>query len=178
MKKKTWLTIIMIVALIASGLIIINFDKTKPNYANIKQIVNDYSTGKITNESASITSQQLIVTKNNGKKTTFELPENEFFVSIAPYIETTHPCAIHSLTGCRGELIDNEFDIQIKDDNGQVIKNEKIKSQSNGFIDLWLPRDQTYHITIKYDGKKVESQISTFKEDNTCITTMQLEETI
>ena len=52
--------------------------------------------------------------------------------------------------------------------------NEELVSQHNGFFDLWLPRDQTYKVKIEYDGKQVESEISTFENDGTCITTMQL----
>jgi len=44
----------------------------------------------------------------------------------------------------------------------------------NGFIDLWLPRDKTFNVTIEHNGKVAESVISTFEGDNTCITTMQL----
>ncbi|MDV2686884.1 CueP family metal-binding protein, partial [Alkalihalophilus lindianensis] len=42
------------------------------------------------------------------------------------------------------------------------------------FIDLWLPRNKTYQMKIELDGKKVESGLSTFNDDPTCITTMQL----
>lgn len=89
-------------------------------------------------------------------------------------MEQTHPCAIHSLTGCQGELVNEEFDVYIEDLEGNVIVDEKIKSHSNGFIDLWLPRDKTYRITIANDGKEVKSEISSFENDNTCITTLQL----
>lgn len=58
---------------------------------NVKQLISDYSTGKKKNESASITSQHLIVEKSDGKEITYDLPEEEFFVSIAPYINQTHP---------------------------------------------------------------------------------------
>jgi hypothetical protein len=78
------------------------------------------------------------------------------------------------LTGCQGELADKEFDVYIEDTEGNVILNEKVKSQANGFFDLWLPRDETYQIKIKYDGKTSESEISTFENEGTCITTMQL----
>lgn len=78
------------------------------------------------------------------------------------------------MTGCQGELADKEFDVYIEDTKGNVILNEKVKSQANGFFDLWLPRDETYQIKIKYDGKTSESEISTFENDGTCITTMQL----
>ena len=78
------------------------------------------------------------------------------------------------MTGCQGELVDTVFDVFIEDSEGTVVLNEKVKSQSNGFIDLWLPRDKTYLIKINYDGKVSESEISTFEDDGTCITTMQL----
>ncbi|QED49478.1 hypothetical protein FSZ17_20640 [Cytobacillus dafuensis] len=58
---------------------------------DIKALVNDYSIGNIKAENASITSQQLIVTENDGNKTSYDLPKDEFFVSIAPYMNETHP---------------------------------------------------------------------------------------
>lgn len=140
---------------------------------DIKEKVHAYSVGSFDNVSASITSEELIVT-DQGKKTSFELPEDEFFVSIAPFIENTHECAIHSLTGCQGELTDKTFDVLIRDEEGSVVMDETITSLDNGFIDLWLPRDQTYQVKIEYDGKTAESEIGTFKDNNTCITTMQL----
>jgi len=78
------------------------------------------------------------------------------------------------LTGCQGELANKEFKLYIEDKEGKVIRDEMVKSQSNGFIDLWLPRDKTYRIKIEQDGKKVESELSTFENDATCITTLQL----
>lgn len=140
----------------------------------IKMLVQDYSTDKITNTSASITSEELIIEQEDGSKTVHNLPEDEFFVSIAPYIETTHPCAIHSLTGCQGELANEEFDVYIEDSEGNRVIDRTMKSESNGFIDLWLPRNQSYRVKISYGEKTVESEISTFENDNTCITTMQL----
>jgi hypothetical protein len=78
------------------------------------------------------------------------------------------------LTGCQGELAEKKFDVTIVDETGQVILDEEVVSQANGFFDLWLPRDQTYRVKIEHDGKVVESEISTFEKDGTCITTMQL----
>lgn len=141
---------------------------------DIKEMVHDYSVGDFENISASITSQQLVVTDENNKETTFDLPDDEFFVSIAPFETTTHPCAIHSLTGCQGELVEKEFQVHIEDEDGNVVIDETITSLENGFIDLWLPRDKNFNVTIEHNGKVAESEISTFKEDNTCITTMQL----
>ncbi|MFD2132216.1 CueP family metal-binding protein [Pseudogracilibacillus auburnensis] len=141
---------------------------------DIKELVYNYSVGKIKNQSASITSKQLIVTDSDDKELVYDLPEEEFFVSIAPFINETHPCENHSLTGCQGELVNQDFDLYIEDMDGNVVLDETMNSESNGFIDLWLPRDKTYNVNISHEGKRVESEISTFEKDGTCITTMQL----
>lgn len=141
---------------------------------NIRELVSDYSSNKTTNDTASITFQELIIKKSDGNELAYDLSEEDFFVSIAPYINETHPCTNHSLTGCQGELVEEEFDVYIEDTEGNVIIDEKVKSQTNGFFDLWLPRDKTYRIKIERDGKVSESEISTFENDGTCITTMQL----
>ncbi|WP_112180554.1 MULTISPECIES: CueP family metal-binding protein [Paraliobacillus] len=176
MKKSVFGVIgISIIAVMAYFIIVSSDgDDSKGNKTlNIRELVNDYSIGAKTAEAASITSEQLVVTNSDGEST-YALPEDDFFVSIAPYIEETHPCAIHSLTGCRGELANQNFDVHIEDTEGNIYLDEVMTSQANGFIDLWLPRDKTYHVTIEQDGKKVESEIATFVSDDTCITTMQL----
>lgn len=140
----------------------------------LKQLVLAYSKREAKEQSASITSHQLIVTNADQTQSTYALPEKEFFVSIAPYVEQTHPCAIHSLTGCQGELADEEFFLQIADSDGNVFVDKAVRSLANGFIDLWLPRDRTYNVRIEQAGKSAEAAITTFEGDNTCIATMQL----
>ena len=139
----------------------------------IKELVNDYTVDNLQPDSASITSTELVVEDDNEKKV-YELPEEEFFVSIAPFINQTHECAVHSLSGCQGELIEEDFDFLITDSSGEVILDETKTTEANGFIDLWLPRDETYVVKITQDDRTTESKISTFEGDNTCITTMQL----
>ncbi len=78
------------------------------------------------------------------------------------------------MTGCQGELTNEEFALYIEDKEGNAILDETVTSLANGFIDLWLPRDNNYTVRIEYDEKTVESEISTFEGDATCITTMQL----
>ncbi|QED49477.1 hypothetical protein FSZ17_20635 [Cytobacillus dafuensis] len=78
------------------------------------------------------------------------------------------------MTGCQGELANKEFNLFIEDADGNVIQDEMVTSPSNGFIDLWLPRDKTFQIKIEHDGKIAESKLSTFEGDPTCITTMKL----
>lgn len=137
-------------------------------------MVQDYSVGKLSAKSASITSSQLIVDSDTAGSKTYDLPKDEFFVSIAPYVKQTHPCEIHSLTGCRGEMSEQEFQVNVTDAEGNPVLDQKMMTQANGFIDLWLPRDQTYRVEVSHDGKTAESEISTFDGDQTCITTLQL----
>lgn len=166
--------VLMIVALftLSSG----KTETIETDSNDIKELVQQFSTGVKKAEAVSITGKELTVTEIDESKTTYTLPEDEFFVSIAPYINETHPCEIHSLTGCQGELTEEEFDVSIKDEEGNVVVDEKMQSGPNGFIDLWLPRDQDYQVTIEFEDKTTESTISTFEQDNTCIATMQLAE--
>jgi len=142
--------------------------------ADIKALVHDYTVGNVEASAASITSSELIVTDEKGKEITYGLPDDEFFVSIAPFINETHSCDIHSLTGCQGELVNEDFKVHVEDSSGNVVLDEMKQTEANGFIDLWLPRNDTFNVTITQDGKKTTSEVSTFDGDNTCITTMQL----
>lgn len=58
---------------------------------NIKELVQGFSSKTIDAESASITSEQLMVTEKDGNEKTYDLTDGEFFVSIAPYENQTHP---------------------------------------------------------------------------------------
>lgn len=141
---------------------------------NIKELVHDYSIGQFDETvQASIDSHELIVTED-GKEERFALPDDEFFVSIAPFETYTHECAIHSLTGCQGELVEEDMHVTIKNSQGDLVMDEEMTTLENGFIDLWLPRDDEYAIYIEKDGKVSEQTITTNKNDYTCITTMQL----
>ena len=90
MKLKSFIVITLAsIFLVACGA---NEDAFEENEGkNIKELVNDYSLRNIKDQSASITSHELIATDDNGNKATYDLPKDEFFVSIAPYIEETHP---------------------------------------------------------------------------------------
>ncbi|WP_206093409.1 CueP family metal-binding protein [Paenibacillus yonginensis] len=141
----------------------------------LKQLVQNLSAGNKKAQSASISSSGLKLVDDKGKETEYVLPEQEFFVSIAPYLQQTHRCSIHNLAGCQGELQQQTFTVTVRDSSGKaILDRESLASQVNGFIDLWLPRDDTFHVTVEYNGKQAESDISTFEGDNTCITTMQL----
>lgn len=172
-------TILFIAAIFVIGIGVYIYMNTEgkeeaTEQVNVKQLVADYSSNQTSEEAASITSEQLIVTTSDNSEKAYQLPSDEFFVSIAPYVNTTHPCAIHSLTGCQGELANESFDVYIEDEDGKAVVDETMEAKANGFIDLWLPRDKEYDVSISYEGKETTSAISTFEGDNTCITTMQI----
>lgn len=145
------------------------------NNQDIKELVHEYTIGDFTGKdiSASINSHELII-QEKGKERVYELPKDEFFVSIAPFKSYTHECAIHSLTGCQGELVEENFHVTVTRAEGEIIIDEEMKTFANGFIDLWLPRDEKFEVTIEQAGQVARQEISTFKGDYTCITTMQL----
>src|SRR5699024_12829207 len=113
--------------------------------------------------------------EEDNEELVYELPEEEFFVSIAPFINETHECAVHSLTGCQGELGEEDFAVLITDSSGEVVVDETMTTEKNGLIDLWLPRDETSVVEMTQGSRTTEAKISTLDGDKTCITTMQLQ---
>lgn len=151
-------------------------DTTTDEEINIEQMVHEYSVGTFEDVQAAITSDELIITDENDVETTYPLPEDKFFVSIAPFETVTHPCEIHSLTGCQGEMVEETFMVEVIDSEGNLVMEEKLQTMENGFIDLWLPRHEDYQVRMTHDGKTAEGIISTADGAQTCITTMQLKE--
>lgn len=127
----------------------------------------------ITNEDkgfkSSVSATKLTMSEN-GIELAYKVPDDLFYLSFAPYINSTHPCATHSLSGCRSELKNAKFDVTITDSNGDIIYQKEVTSMDNGFIGLWLPRDIKGTLQVKYKDMFVESEISTFSTDNTCLT--------
>ena len=180
MKRKLGVVIGIVVLALAVYLFVLNNESNHPQETepeNVKQLVQEYSASQRKNESASITSEQLIVTDSSGSETTYPLPQDEFFVSIAPYIENTHPCAIHSLTGCQGELTEKQFNVYIEDTGRKCRSKPNINiSKLMDLLIYGYHEINTYKATIEYEGKAAEAEFSTFADDDTCITTIQLNE--
>lgn len=125
---------------------------------------------------ASVRPDELIVKDDSGAEGSVPMPEDEFYVSIAPYIDVTHECYYHSLTTCTAELQGQTVDVLITDTNtGDVLVDGPVTTFDNGFVGLWLPRGVQAEITIEYDGLSATSTLTTHAADDaTCITTMQL----
>ncbi len=127
-----------------------------------------------------VTPNNIIASFPDGTRSSIPIPANKFFISIAPWVNFSHPCTDHVPTGCTGEMINEDMHLFIKDlETGQIINSGKVNTGNDGFIDVWLSSNSSYDINIHYrnnSGKLMQAreQISTFKSDRTCITSMQL----
>lgn len=143
-----------------------------------KQIIDRLDTMPVADRStdlfASIRPDNLVVSDQQGRETSLPMPENEFYVSLAPYVTQTHDCYFHSLTTCLGELQNEDFQVTITDSEGTVLVDGTHRTYSNGFLGLWLPRDIDATITIQRDGQTVTAPLSTSDDAPTCLTTLQL----
>lgn len=124
---------------------------------------------------ASVRGDHVVVTDlETEREATVALPEDEFYLSIAPYLSQTHPCGFHSLTTCVGELRSAELDVTVVDEAGRTVFDETVTTQDNGFAGLWLPRDIEGEITVSYEGRSATGPVTTAADAETCETDLKL----
>lgn len=123
---------------------------------------------------ASIRPDELVFSDGQ-QEVAVQMPEDRFYLSVAPYVSQTHECFYHSLTTCQGELTDQDVQVRILDDaSGEVLVDEEVTTYENGFAGFWLPRDVQGTIEVNYDGLTGAADFSTTEEGATCLTTLQL----
>lgn len=123
---------------------------------------------------ASIRPDNVLLSDGGEREVLIPMPEDEFYVSMSPFVTQTHDCFFHSLTTCLGELQDQELHVTITDVDGAELANGTYRTFNNGFVGFWLPRGIDATITVKYEGKSVTAPLSTTDADPTCVTTLQL----
>lgn len=124
---------------------------------------------------ASVRVDELVYATESGEETSVPLPQEEFYVSFAPYAEQTHECFYHALTSCVGEYFNEEATVSVLDANGDALVQETVTTFDNGFIGLWLPRDlEGATLNVEIDGKTGSVPLGTTQEDPTCVTTLQV----
>lgn len=126
---------------------------------------------------ASVRSGELLLsTGDTDEVSVVDLPDDEFYLSVAPYLTQTHECYFHSLTTCRGELAGEQIRVTITDrDTGTVLVDELTKTFDNGFVGFWLPSDVDASVRVEYQQYAASEEISTGPDDPTCLTTVRLE---
>src|SRR5690625_7686101 len=62
---------------------------------------------------AAVQPDAVLLSDDDGNQATLDLPDDEHYVSNAPYLDQTHDCHFHSLTTCLGELRNENIDITV-----------------------------------------------------------------
>lgn len=122
---------------------------------------------------ASVKADRLVLTDQAGERS-LPLPADKFYLSIAPYVERTHECFAHSLSGCQGEQAGKKVHFTITDEAGTTLVDREVTTWANGFAGFWLPRDTKGTITATVDGKSGTVDFATNSDSPTCLTTLQM----
>ncbi|WP_420175468.1 CueP family metal-binding protein [Luteococcus sp. OSA5] len=122
---------------------------------------------------ASVKADQLVLTDDRGERT-LPIPDDKFYLSVAPYLTQTHECFAHSLSGCQGEQAKKQMHITITAKDGSTLVDEDVTTGTNGFVGFWLPRDVQGTITATMDGKSGTVPFATAQDSPTCLTTLQM----
>jgi hypothetical protein len=118
--------------------------------------------------------EEVVFAFPDGAEVRIPMPADAFFVSVAPYVDHTHPCTTHYMSGCQGELVDVAFRVRATLPDGTVVLDDTVRTGANGFLDLWLPRDQAILLSVSASGYAADAILATAADSPTCITTVRL----
>lgn len=143
-----------------------------------KEILTELGDGTLVPDgyAVSVYDHEILIFTEDDQTISLPMPDDEFYLSVAPYKTLTHECTFHSATGCRGELKSETFFVEFVDTDGNVILSQSMDTLSNGFIDMWLPRNIEGTLTITQGDFVATKLISTEAGQPTCETTMRLVE--
>jgi hypothetical protein len=97
-----------------------------------------------------------------------------FYVAVAPYVSTTHPCTYHAKGSCQAELKNTLLRFWLRSTDGTVNRAGLVRAGGDGFVEWWLPHNKEYVVTFAYDGKRGSGSFTSYAKAPTCITTIQL----
>jgi len=121
-----------------------------------------------------LTSEAVVFRLGGGREVRVPLPEDRMVVAVAPYVRFTHPCEVHFMSSCQGELAGERVWLRVEDANGGVVREGEVALLPNGFVELWLPRDRRYLLTVRYRGLEARRTLETFAGSPTCVTDLRL----
>ncbi len=75
-----------------------------------------------------VTTQAVNFEFPSGDSASVRLTPDEMFVAIAPYIDQTHRCEIHYMSGCQGELVDVPVDVVARLADGTVVVDDTMRT--------------------------------------------------
>ena len=120
------------------------------------------------------TTEAVFFTFSDGTEVVVPMPSDQVFVSVAPYLQQTHPCTTHYMSGCQGELVDVAVHVRAVRPDGSLAMDEIVETGANGFLDLWLPRGEAFLLDLSIDGYAVQGIVATGDGSPTCITTLRM----
>lgn len=123
---------------------------------------------------ASVRPEGLLIKSGEDQEFTIDMLDEKFYLSFAPYVDTTHDCFFHSLTTCTGELGGEEINVRLVTNEGEEIVNETTNLYDNGFVGYWLDRNVEGTIEVTYGDLRGSVPFSTAVEDPTCLTNLKL----
>jgi len=97
-----------------------------------------------------------------------------FYVAVAPYVTTTHPCTYHAKGSCQAELKSAALRFWLRSTDGTVNRAGTVRAGGDGFVEWWLPHNKEYVVTFQYEGKRGTGSFVSYPKSATCITTIQL----
>ncbi len=136
-------------------------------------LANDWKT-RFPSVTTYVTSEMIRFMFPDGQVVDVPMPEDTMMVAAAPYMINTHPCTVHTMSGCQGELRNEPIEVTVFDEHDQIFLQSSARSLQNGFVELWLPRDRRFRVRFEARGRAVEGPIETFDGSPTCITDLQL----
>lgn len=122
----------------------------------------------------SVTGTQVILGTSEANTVSLPIPDDQFYLSLAPYETRTHDCYNHSLATCQGELVGENVHVTITADDGTVLVDEDATTYANGFVGFWLPRNIGATVEVTAAGGTGSTPIRTDDDSPTCLTTIQL----
>lgn len=124
---------------------------------------------------ASVQPDALVLRDESIREGRLPMPRDSVYLSIAPFREQTHECHFHSLTTCLGELSDTAVRVVVTAEDGTKLVDETRPTADNGFIGIWVPRNNEATLTVESEGLTGSVPISTTSpDDRTCITDLRL----
>jgi hypothetical protein len=119
---------------------------------------------------ASINHEEIKVIKNN-QEYLIDLPSDLFYIAFAPYINETHDCFNHNLTGCLGEIINQDIEVTVYNEDEDIIETKIMNTGQDGFIGLYLSSETNYRVNVQFNDMESSFITNLYQ---TCYTEVKL----
>jgi hypothetical protein len=98
-----------------------------------------------------------------------------FWLSVGPYQNNTHTCIDHNVLSCDAEFKGKNIMFHIKSQDSSFEMNGSGFTTSQGWLDLYLPKNQKYTAEFEVEGLKGSGILTTAADSPTCISTIRVE---